>query len=97
MTVKFISTSFGPGSFVRFKSLKSHRWEHAIYRGVSKHDGRSVGYEFSDTPLGPITRWLGYWPEFMECAVNEAGSVANYRPDTSLPAVGLSELKEEVA
>lgn len=69
MTVPFKSTSFGPGSMTRFKSLKSHRWEYAIYRGVEKVDGRAVAYTFSDYPLGPITRWLGYWPEFIECAI----------------------------
>lgn len=83
MAVKFINTSFGPGSFVRFKSVKSHRWEYGIYRGLRKHEGRSVAYEFSETPLGPITRWLGYWPEFMECAVTDAGAVAHYRPEAS--------------
>lgn len=79
--VKFIKTSFGPGSFVRFKSLKSHRWEYGIYRGTTTHNGRTVGYEFSETPLGPITKWLGYWPGFIECAVTSAGAVANYRPE----------------
>ncbi len=42
--MKFLATSFGPGSFVRFKSLKSHNWHYAIYRGVEKNEGRSVAY-----------------------------------------------------
>ena len=66
---RFEVTSFGPGSFVRFKSMKSHRWNYAIYRGVSREGVGAVGYEFSRTPLGPMTLWLGYWPDFVETAV----------------------------
>lgn len=69
MSVQFKPTSFGPGSLVRFKDRKSYNWTYGIYRGVEKHEGRAVAYEFSDTPLGPITRWLMYWPKFMETAV----------------------------
>lgn len=81
--MKFVKTSFGPGSFVRFKSVSSHRWEYGIYRGTSQHNGRVVAYEFSETPLGPVTRWLHYWPEFMECAVTERGALVDYRPEIS--------------
>ena len=69
MSVRYEATSFGVGSLVRFKSRKSYNWEHGIYRGVEKHEGRAVAYLFSDYPLGPITRWLMYWPAFIECAV----------------------------
>jgi len=70
MTVIFARTSFGPGTLVRFKSRKSHRWEHAIYRGTFHDDtGKLLGYEFSNFPLGPVTLWLAYWPEYMEAAV----------------------------
>jgi hypothetical protein len=69
VSVRWESTSFGPGNVVRFKSVKSHKWTYAIYRGTSTLGGRTLGYEFSDYPLGPITRWLGYWPEFIETAV----------------------------
>lgn len=69
MGIRYEHTSFGPGSLVRFKDLKSHSWTYAIYRGVEKHEGRSVAYQFSDYPLGEITRWLGYWPKYMETAV----------------------------
>ena len=72
MTVKFQNTSFGPGSFVRFKELKSHRWEYAIYRGTEDR-----AYQFSDTPLGPITRWMHVWPTIIECAV---ARISDYRP-----------------
>lgn len=68
---RFEATSFGPGSFVRFKIMKSHRWDYAIYRGTNENGGHPLSYEFSQTPLGPITLWLGYWPEFIEAAVTE--------------------------
>jgi hypothetical protein len=66
---KFENTSFGPGSFVRFKGMKSHPWTYATYRGVEDREDRPGAYVFSVYPLGPITRWLMYWPEFMETAV----------------------------
>lgn len=68
-SLTFVETSFGPGTLVRFKDRKSHRWTYGIYRGTHKYEGRTVGYQFSDLPIGPITRWLGYWPEFIEAAV----------------------------
>lgn len=67
--VVFSVTSFGVGAFVRFKSKKSHPWTYGIYRGVEKNDqGRPWAYTFSQTPLGPVTRWLAYWPDFIEAA-----------------------------
>jgi|GEM_PF-4359761 len=66
---KFEVMSFGPGSFVRFKSMKSHRWDYAIYRGVSREGVGPVVYVFSQTPLGPMTLWLADWPDFVETAV----------------------------
>lgn len=81
--VKFRQTSFGPGALVRFKDVPSHRWTYGIYRGVRKVDGHPVAYEFSETPLGPATRWLAYWPKFIECAVTVAGYSADDRGDAS--------------
>lgn len=75
MSVAFEATSFGPGSLVRFRQRKSHRWEHAIYRGVEERDGRPFAYTFSETPLGPITRWMLVWPEHIEAAVVGHASV----------------------
>ena len=83
MSVQFRATSFGPGTLVRFKDLKSHRWDYGIYRGVSKHEGRTVGYEFSNLPLGPITRWLGYWPDFIEAAVPITHPDRSERPQST--------------
>jgi hypothetical protein len=71
MMMRFESTSFGVGSLVRFKSRESWPWQHGIYRGVEEREGCSVAYLFSDTPLGPVTRRLTYWPEFIETAVTE--------------------------
>lgn len=77
MSVRYERTSFGIGTLVRFKDRKSYAWTHAIYRGTETNDeGRVYAYIFSDYPLGPITRWLGYWPEFMECAVTASQDVA---------------------
>lgn len=69
MRVRYEKTSFGEGSLVRFKHRKSYNWEYGIYRGVEKHEGRAFAYTFSDYPLGPITRWMMIWPDFIECAV----------------------------
>lgn len=66
--IKWVKTSFDVGSMVRFKEVKSHSWSYGIYRGVTKHEGRSAGYEFSYEPLGPTVIWLGYWPKYVEVA-----------------------------
>ncbi|MCA0217954.1 MAG: hypothetical protein LCH43_11445 [Actinobacteria bacterium] len=68
--MKFEVTSFGPGSFVRFRNAKSHPWTYATYRDTNQPDSRHARiYEFSDHPLGPITRRLTYWPSYIEVAV----------------------------
>ncbi len=61
--VKWEKTSFPVGTLVRFKDRKSHRWEYGIYRD------RNVFYEFSELPLGPVTRWLAHWPKYWEVAI----------------------------
>lgn len=72
--MRFEATSFGPGAFVRFRDVKSHAWTYATYRGTEKSERGVRFFQFSDHPLGPITRLLTYWPRFIECAVADVRS-----------------------
>lgn len=72
--IRFVTTSFGPGSMVRFKDRKSSPWTYAIYRGVQGDGVKVTAYTFSHLPLGPITLSMAFWPEFIETAVAKIGS-----------------------
>ena len=52
------------GNLVRFRDNRKHPWTYAIYRGS---ENRAT--TFSDTPNGPITRWMHGSPRFIEAAI----------------------------
>lgn len=64
--VRWVSAPASIGSLVRWKELKSHRWEYGIYQGTQDRT-----LTFSAEPKGPIVRWLRYTPRIIEVATVE--------------------------